>query len=70
MLQPITRDELIHKIRFSEHFYLVEALSESYFVRSHLPGAINIPADHVAELAPKFLPDKYAEIVTYCMSPT
>jgi hypothetical protein len=33
---------------------------------SHLPGALNLPPDKVAEMAPTLLPDKEAEIVLYC----
>jgi Rhodanese-related sulfurtransferase len=32
----------------------------------HLPGAINIPHTKIDELAPTLLPDKSAEIITYC----
>jgi rhodanese-related sulfurtransferase len=35
-----------------------------------LPGAVNLPPDRFAELAPRVLPDKTAEIVVYCVSPT
>jgi len=37
---------------------------------AHLPGAINLPPDQVRALAPTLLPDKYADIVVYCASPT
>jgi len=45
---------------------LVETLAPERYREAHLPGALNIPAERVAELAPKLLPDKNAEIVTYC----
>jgi len=35
---------------------------------THLPGAINLPPDQVAELAPQILPAKDADIVVYCAS--
>lgn len=38
--------------------------------RSHLPGAVDITADRVRELAPSLLPDKAAEIAVYCSGPT
>jgi rhodanese-related sulfurtransferase len=49
---------------------LVEALPEGYYIKEHLPGALNIPHDRTRELAPRLLPDKGAAIVTYCASPT
>ena len=45
---------------------LVETLAPERYREAHLPGALNIPPEHVGELAPKLLPDKNAEIVTYC----
>jgi rhodanese-related sulfurtransferase len=38
--------------------------------QAHLPGAINLPPAQVRELAAQRLPDKHAEIVVYCASPT
>jgi rhodanese-related sulfurtransferase len=45
---------------------LVETLAPERYREAHLPGALNIPPERVGELAPKLLPDKSAEIVTYC----
>ena len=47
---------------------LVEALAEQYYRERHLPGALHLPHDQVKELAVSLLPDKQAEIVTYCAS--
>jgi rhodanese-related sulfurtransferase len=62
----ISREELKAKIERGAAITIVEALPEPYYRRSHLPGAINIPAEQVPELAPRLLPDKNAEIVVYC----
>lgn len=70
MVATISRDELKAKLDRGDDFYLVEALPEETYRRSHLPGAINIPTDRVEELAPRLLPDKRADIVVYCMKPT
>jgi rhodanese-related sulfurtransferase len=48
---------------------LVEALGPMYFADAHLPGAVNIPPDLVAELAPELLPDTARTVITYCSSP-
>ncbi|HWC17545.1 MAG TPA: rhodanese-like domain-containing protein [Terriglobales bacterium] len=47
---------------------IVDARSPEDFAKSHLPGAVNIPAGRAAELAPQLLPDKNALIVTYCVN--
>jgi len=49
-----------------ENLTLVETLAPERFRDAHLPGATNIPPEKIKELAPQVLPDKNAEIVTYC----
>jgi len=66
-MESITREELRLALDRRE-VVLVEALPPEQFCKSHLPGAVNIPAGAVAELAPKLLPDKNARIVTYCIN--
>lgn len=70
MIATITRDELKTKIDRGDNFMLVETLPAQTYHHAHLPGAINLPPDQVTELAPQLLPDKAAEIVVYCSSPT
>jgi rhodanese-related sulfurtransferase len=70
MARTISRDELKQKIDRKDNFLLVETLPATAFHHSHLPGAINLPPDSVASLASQILPDKNAEIVVYCASPT
>jgi rhodanese-related sulfurtransferase len=69
-LATITRDELKRKMDGGERFALVDVLEPDAYGRDHLPGAVNIPWGHVAELAPRVIPDKGAEVVVYCSSPT
>jgi rhodanese-related sulfurtransferase len=45
---------------------VVETLAPEAYKQAHLPGALNLPPDKVKELASKVLPNKNAEIVTYC----
>jgi rhodanese-related sulfurtransferase len=45
---------------------LVETLAAERYREMHIPGALNIPPDRINELAPQLLPNKDAEIVTYC----
>ena len=70
MVQTISRDELKQKIDRKDKFLLVETLARTAYEHAHLPGAINLPPDQVKELAATHLPDKHADIVVYCASPT
>ena len=70
MIATISRDELKEKIERGDKFALVETLPRTAYDHAHLPGAINLPPDVVVQLAPALLPDKSAEIVVYCSSPT
>ena len=45
---------------------LVETLAPERYREAHLPGALNMPPERIKELAPQLLPNKNAEIVTYC----
>ncbi len=66
----VTLGELKRKIDQKERFYLVEAQAPMMYEDTHLPGALNLPPGRVAELAPRILPDRDAEIVVYCSGPT
>jgi rhodanese-related sulfurtransferase len=66
MITKITRDELTAKLDANEPLFLLEALPESYYEESHLPGALNLPIDQIEELAPRLVPDKSALVITYC----
>ena len=70
MVATISRDELKGKIDGGDKFLLVETLPAQTYHHAHLPRAINLPPDQVAQLAPSLLPDKAAEIVVYCANPT
>jgi rhodanese-related sulfurtransferase len=47
---------------------IVETLAPERYREAHLPGALNIPPEQIKELAPQLLPNKDAQIVTYCTS--
>ena len=70
MAKTISRDELKAKIDRKDDFLLVETLPATAYHHHHLPGAINLPPENVTTLAAQILPDKNAEIVVYCASPT
>jgi len=70
MVKTISRNELKEKIDRGDNFVLVESLAPVAYEHAHLPGAINMPPDQIKQLAAKLLPDKSADIVVYCASPT
>ena len=70
MVATISRDELQKKIAQHDRFTLVETLPEFMYRMGHLPGAVNLPPKHVKDQAAQVLPDKSAEVVVYCASPT
>lgn len=69
MIGTITRDELKAKMDRGG-LTLVETLPAFMYAQGHLPGAANLPPNEIARRAPELLPDKSAEIVVYCASPT
>lgn len=70
MVNTISRKELSEKIDRGDSFLLLETLPATAYQHAHLPGAINMPLDQLERLAAKLIPDKHAEIVVYCASPT
>lgn len=62
-METIAREELKEKMDRGDDFVLVETLPESSYRRSHLPGAVNLED---MDAVPELLPDKSAEIITYC----
>jgi rhodanese-related sulfurtransferase len=65
-MKTISRNEIRELMQRSENVALVEALPENFYETGHLPGAIAIPAGHVAVLAPSMIPDKKKTVVVYC----
>jgi rhodanese-related sulfurtransferase len=45
---------------------VVETLAPEAYRQAHIPGALNIPPEQIKQLASQLLPNKNAEIVTYC----
>ncbi len=69
MTVTISREELQKKIENEDDFILVETLAPENYRHTHLPNAINIPPDRLAQLTPEMLPDKSADIMVYCAGP-
>ncbi len=61
----ISRDELRNGLR-SGTLTVVDVLPEESYESGHIPGAINLPMENLADRARELLPDLDAEIVVYC----
>lgn len=68
MESAISTEDLKAKLDGKEAIKIVETLAPARYREAHIPGAVNIPPDQIQQLAPQLLPDKNAEIVTYCTS--
>src|ERR1700676_4066361 len=66
MEHTISTKDLKAKLDRNDSIKVVETLAPERYREAHLPGALNIPPDKIKELAPQVLPNKNAEIVTYC----
>lgn len=64
----ISTEQLKAKLDRKDGIKLVETLAPERYREAHIPGAINIPPEQIKELAPRVLPNKDAEIITYCTS--
>lgn len=67
--RTITRQELSSLVRHPG-VLLFEALSEPQWASGHLPGALAMPLERIAEVARTAAPDKSVPIVVYCASET
>jgi len=66
MASTISTKDLKSKLDKKQEITIVETLAPERYREAHLPGALNIPPEQTKELAPQLLPNKNAEIVTYC----
>jgi rhodanese-related sulfurtransferase len=66
METTISTKDLKARLDRKEAIKVVETLAPERYREAHIPGALNIPPDKIKELAPQLLPNKDAEIVTYC----
>lgn len=67
MVDTISTSELESRIENSEDFTLVDVLAEDHFEEEHIPDAVNIPLDQIAEeVLDRF--DKDDDLVVYCAS--
>ena len=62
----VSTKDLKAKLDGNQSITVVETLAPERYREAHIPGALNIPPERIKELAPQLLPDREAEIVTYC----
>jgi rhodanese-related sulfurtransferase len=62
----VSTKDLKAKLNGKQSITVVETLAPERYREAHIPGALNIPPERITELAPRLLPNKNAEIVTYC----
>jgi rhodanese-related sulfurtransferase len=65
----ISRDELAAALKREHPPALFEVLPRGYWLKHHIPGAVNAPPDQAAEIISARVPDHDAEIVVYCWDP-
>jgi rhodanese-related sulfurtransferase len=61
----ISREELNRRLHDSS-LTIVDVLPEVSYVEAHIPGALSLPLEQVANRARELLPDPNAEIAVYC----
>ena len=61
----ISRDELLRRLR-DPSLTIVDVLPATSYADSHIPRAINIPLEDLADRARDLLPNFNAEIAVYC----
>jgi rhodanese-related sulfurtransferase len=66
MERTISTKDLKAKLDRKQGITVVETLAPERYREAHIPGALNIPPERIKELAPQLLPNKDAEIITYC----
>lgn len=64
-MQRISADELHKRMKSDSRPVVVNALSKDSYMAKHIPGSINIPAEHI-EWAENIVPDKQQDIIVYC----
>ena len=65
----IGREELAARLSAPSPPALFEVLPRGYWLKHHLPGAVNAPPDQAAAIISAAVPDRAAPIVVYCWDP-
>ena len=65
----ITRDELLARLH-DPALTIVNVLARKAWVIQRIPGSLSLPEADIVARAATVLPDRSADIVVYCASPT
>ena len=66
-MKTVDRQELQAKMDRGDGFLLLEVLGQASYDQGHLPGAVRYEG---LEQVERLAPEKDAEIIAYCSSPT
>jgi len=70
MAREYSTEELHRKLfESAERFYLIDTLPHASYVNRHLPGALSLPVEDVADGVAALIPEKGIEVIAYCSSP-
>lgn len=64
----VTYEELQGKLNSKANFTLLDVRTLDEYNAGHIPAAVLLPYDEIAQKAEKLLPEKDAEIIVYCRS--
>jgi rhodanese-related sulfurtransferase len=64
-VSEISREEL-HRRLHTHSLTIVDVLPSVSYAEAHIPGALNLPLEELADRAREMLPDPAAEIAVYC----
>ena len=65
-METIDARALHERLERGDAIVLLDARRTEEYEREHLPGALGAMSDHIIEWAPSLVPDRDAEVVTYC----
>jgi rhodanese-related sulfurtransferase/DNA-binding transcriptional ArsR family regulator len=66
-LEPVTREELVRRLRDGERLVVLDVRPASEHAAGHVPGAVSIPVRELRRRLAELPPDQ--EIVAYCRGP-
>jgi phage shock protein E len=64
----ISAEELAERIKLEQAPLIIDVRSEKEYAETHIPGAVNIPHDHLSDRLSEIDAAKTDEIVVHCRS--
>ena len=64
-IDRVARKELKWRMDRAEPCVILEVLPEEDYRKGHLPGALSVPLERVADLVPDLVPDRDVEVIVY-----